>query len=115
MTSVMGNVVHAQIDCKGTVYVLSVYILILIIHFKLYYQYNVRQLYIFKCSFFYFAGEILNKLYHKIIKGEMIAETIPDVIRHTQDGITMSNKYKHCNHHQSGNRDKRKMSHDDPR
>ncbi|XP_039257076.2 uncharacterized protein LOC120333780 [Styela clava] len=75
-TSVMGNVIHAQIDCKG---------------------------------------EILNKLFQRIVRGEMMAETIPDVIRHTQDGITMSIKYKEQHHHHHGKKERRKSSQDDPR
>lgn len=75
-TSVMGNVIHAQIDSKG---------------------------------------ELLNKLFQRIARGEMVAETIPDVIRHTQDGISMSNKFKEKSHRRTSKDGSRRSSQDDPR
>lgn len=47
-------------------------------------------------------------MYQKICRGEMLAETMPDVIRHTQD------KRASCKHHAS-KRDRRKSSQEDPR
>lgn len=54
-----------------------------------------------------FAGELLKKLHQKIMKGEMVADTMPDVIKHTQE------KPKVRPHKIHGQR--RKSSADDPR
>ena len=53
------------------------------------------------------AGELLKKLHHKIIRGEMVADTMPDVIKHTQE---KPKARPHKIHAQ-----RRKSSTDDPR
>lgn len=60
-------------------------------------------------------GEVLNKLFQRIARGEMVAETVPDVIRHTQDGISMSNKFKERSHRRTSKDGTRRSSQDDPR
>ncbi|CAK8676672.1 unnamed protein product [Clavelina lepadiformis] len=62
-TSIMGNVINAEIDCKG---------------------------------------ELLKRLHHKILKGEILADTMPDVIKHTQERPLPR-------------KSRRKSSHEDPR
>uniref|UniRef100_A0A6F9DRC2 [histone H3]-lysine(4) N-trimethyltransferase n=1 Tax=Phallusia mammillata TaxID=59560 RepID=A0A6F9DRC2_9ASCI len=51
-------------------------------------------------------GDVLKRLHHKILKGELIAETMPDVIRHTQEKPIPRPESRTI---------RRKSSHDDPR
>ena len=53
-------------------------------------------------------GELLKRLHHKIIKGELVADTMPDVIKHTQE----KPKRPHKIH---SHRRKSSTSTDDPR
>ncbi|XP_078483562.1 uncharacterized protein LOC101243241 isoform X1 [Ciona intestinalis] len=66
-TSIMGNIINAEIDSKG---------------------------------------ELLKHLFNKIIRGEILAETMPDVIRHTQEKPTTRPVPV---------KDRRKSSQEDPR
>ena len=55
----------------------------------------------------FFLGELLKKLHQKIIKGEMVADTMPDVIKHTQEKPIVRPHKIHAQ--------RRKSSADDPR
>ena len=64
----------------------------------------ITLMYIFA---FIFQGELLKKLHNKIIKGEMVADTMPDVIKHTQEKPKVRPNKIHAQ--------RRKSSTDDPR